>query len=404
MPRLIGPFHQLLSLANAPLSGPLSSDNLDIIENAGILVEGGNVVAVGNFNVLAKEASEIDEIARKAIGLPGFIDAHTHLIWGGSRERDFERRNSGMSYQEILDEGGGIFETVGMTRKATESELAAGLKSRAIRHLTAGVTTIEVKTGYGLNEEDELRMLRTIQAVQAELPVDLQSTFLGAHVCPKEFDRDEYLDFLATDLLPIIKSEGLSNRVDIFIEAEAFDASLARPYLAKAKALGFDITAHAGQFSPDGVAVAVEMGARSADHLETISAEEVRMLAKSKTAAVALPGASLGLGMPFTPCRKLLDAGASVVIATDWNPGSAPMGDLLTQSAVLATYEKLSAAEVFAGITYRAGNALNLTDRGRLIVDQVADIVAFEADDFREILYYQGSLRPFGVWKRGYQI
>jgi len=199
-------------------------------------------------------------------------------------------------------------------------------------------------------------------------------------------------------LLPQIRTEQLSQRVDIFVEQSAFGLAESRQFLQKAKALGFDLAVHADQFTAGSSTLAVELGALSADHLEASTEKEIHALAQSDTVAVVLPGASLGLGEPFAPARKLLDAGACVAIASDFNPGSAPMGDLLTQAAILATYQKLNTAEVLAGLTFRAAKALKLREIGRVEVGYTADLQGYACADFREILYQQGRLKPYGVW------
>jgi imidazolonepropionase len=217
---------------------------------------------------------------------------------------------------------------------------------------------------------------------------------------PKDFkgSQQEYLDHVVNELLPLIKKENLTNRIDIFIEESAFSADNAMVYINKAKRMGFDITVHADQFTPGGSVAAVVAGAVSADHLEASGEGEIRLLANSNTVAVTLPGASLGLGMPYAPARKLLNAGACFAIASDWNPGSAPMGDLLMQAAVMSAAEKLSGAEVFAGLTYRAATALKINNRGILAQGMLADMQAYPCTDYREILYYQGKMKPSKVW------
>jgi imidazolonepropionase len=246
-------------------------------------------------------------------------------------------------------------------------------------------------------------MLRAIAKANASMATDLISTCLAAHMFPKDFEgsKKEYLELMATELLPEIKKENLSHRVDAFIEEGAFSRADIAPYFDKAVSLGFNITVHADQFSVGGSEVAVKHKALSADHLEASTTKEINLLAKSDVIAVALPGASLGLGCNFTPARALLDAGASVAIASDHNPGSAPMGQLLTQAAILGAFEKLTTAEVFAGITFRAAAALGLKDRGLLAKGMVADIALFKTADHREILYHQGSLQPSIVVKKG---
>ncbi len=402
MSKLIGPFTQAITLQSAPEKGALGDDTLDIVKNAGILIKDEKIFEVGDFEALASQADEISEIGGDHVLVPGLIDCHTHLVWGGSRARDYTLRMSGESYEKILEQGGGIFDSVAKTRAAEASVLKVGLINRAERHLKDGVTTIEVKSGYGLDVENELKILEVIKEAKAEINADLIPTCLAAHVCPKEFeDKQKFLSYLENELLPQLLVKGLTNRVDIFVEPSAFPKEFAADYLQKAKNLGFDLTIHADQFHTGGSKIAVDLGASSADHLEASTETEIEMLGASETVAVALPGASMGLGMNFTPARKLLDAGASVAISTDWNPGSAPMGDLLVQASILGIYEKLSTAEIFAGITYRAAKALGLRDRGKIAAGMKADFIAFPVDDYKEILYNQGKIKPNMVWKNG---
>jgi imidazolonepropionase len=223
---------------------------------------------------------------------------------------------------------------------------------------------------------------------------------------PRDFDGSakDYLHLITTDLFPLLKSEGLSNRIDAFIEKTAFQGEDIIAYLRKAKEMGFDLTIHADQFTTSGSQIAVELGAQSADHLEASTAAEIELIAHSATVAVALPAASIGLGCGFTPARKLLDAGACLAIGSDWNPGSAPMGQLLTSASILATAEKLTNAELLSALTYRAAKALNLSDRGVLTKGMKADFSLFKTDNYQDITYYQGSLQPTAVWKNGQEV
>lgn len=405
MSTLIGPFKQILTLKNTPIKGALGDEKLGVVENGGVLCEGEKILEVGDFNSLSSKAKNISEIESDHILLPGFIDCHTHLVWGGTRARDYTLRMAGESYEKILEQGGGIFDSVSKTRLATKEELLGGLIKRANRHLNDGITTIEVKSGYGLDVENELKILEVVKEGNAQLQADLIPTCLAAHVCPKEFtDKKKFLQYVESELFPLLKSKQLTNRIDIFVEPSAFPIEMAKEYMQAAKNAGFALAIHADQFHTGGSQIAVELGAKSADHLEASTDKEVAILAKSNTVAVALPGASLGLGMQFTPARKLLDAGASLAISTDWNPGSGPMGDLLVQAAILGIYEKLSSAEIFAGITFRAANALGLEDRGRIVGGMKADLIAFPFNDYREILYNQGKVKPSMVWKNGKEV
>ncbi|WP_374465177.1 imidazolonepropionase [Chryseobacterium sp.] len=403
--KLIGPFRQVVTLADLPLRGKISDEQLEIIVDGGIIVDQNTILKVGNFETLKTEnpAIEIEQIEGDQVVLPAFVDSHTHICFGGNRANDFVMRNAGKTYLEIADSGGGIWSSVLHTRNASEGELLETLVERINFLIGLGITTIEVKSGYGLDVENELKMLRIIKKAQNETKATLVPTCLSAHLKPRDFEgsNPEYLDYIITEILPKVKEEGLANRVDIFIEKSAFQPEESKEFLLKAKELGFEITVHADQFTPGSSRIAVEVGAKSADHLEATIDEDIQFLAESDTVATALPGASLGLGEKFTPARKLLDAGAIVAIASDWNPGSAPMGNLITQASILATFQKLTTAEVLAGMTFRAAYALNLEDRGQLQAGKKADFVTFKTNNFQNILYNQGSLKAEKVYIDG---
>lgn len=401
-PLLIGPFTQLLPMTGLPLKGALKDEQLPIIENGGILVSDGKILKVGVFDELKSDDVDVHHIEGNHVCLPGFVDSHTHICFGGTRARDYAYRNAGKTYLEIAKAGGGIWDTVTQTRKTSQEELVEGIISRSQKHLKNGITTIEVKSGYGLSVDEELKMLRAIKQANGKVAATLVPTCLAAHMKPKDWNQDKaYLEQIISTLFPIIKAENLANRVDAFVEESAFSPEEIKPYFQKAKAMGFDITVHADQFTTGGSQVAVEFGAVSADHLEASTEKEIQLLAKSNTIATALPGASLGLGCSYTPARKILDAGGALSIASDHNPGSAPMGDLLTQASILGTFEKLSNTEVLTGITFRAAAALRLSDRGKLEAGAQADFVVFPTDNYQEITYHQGQLKPSEVWKKG---
>lgn len=403
--KLIGPFKQVVTLANLPLRGKISDEQLEIIVDGGIVVDQNTIRKVGNFETLKTEnpTIEIEQIEGEQIVLPAFVDSHTHICFGGNRANDFAMRNAGKTYLEIAESGGGIWSSVQHTRNASEEELLKTLGERINFLIDLGITTIEVKSGYGLDVENELKMLRIIKKAQNVTKATLVPTCLSAHLKPRDFDgsNPEYLQYIITEILPKVKEESLANRVDIFIEKSAFQPEESKEFLLKAKELGFEITVHADQFTPGSSRIAVEVGAKSADHLEATIDEDIQFLAESDTVATALPGASLGLGEKFTPARKLLDAGAIVAIASDWNPGSAPMGNLITQASILATFQKLTTAEVLAGMTFRAAYALNLEDRGQLEVGKKADFVTFKTNNFQNVLYNQGSLKAEQVYIDG---
>ncbi|MGG7551916.1 imidazolonepropionase [Chryseobacterium arthrosphaerae] len=406
--KLIGPFRQVVTLANLPLRGKLTDEQLEVIADGGIVVADNTIQKTGNFETLKTEnpGIEIETIEGDQVILPAFVDSHTHICFGGNRANDFAMRNAGKTYLEIAESGGGIWSSVQHTRNASEEELLETLLERIGFLVDLGITTIEVKSGYGLDVENELKMLRIIKKAQESTEATLVPTCLSAHLKPRDFEGSNpgYLDYILTEILPKVKEEDLAKRVDIFIEKSAFQPEESKEFLLKTKDLGFEITVHADQFTPGSSRIAVEVGAKSADHLEATIDEDIEFLAESDTVATALPGASLGLGEKFTPARKLLDAGAIVAIASDWNPGSAPMGNLITQASILATFQKLTTAEVLAGMTFRAAYALNLEDRGKLEPGKKADFVTFKTNNFQNVLYSQGSLKAEHVYINGNRI
>ncbi|MNK48705.1 Imidazolonepropionase [compost metagenome] len=406
--KLSGPFKQIVTLNHLPLKGKLNDESLEIISNGGILTENGKILEVNDFELLKQKFpnSEIDFIDNEQIVLPAFVDAHTHICFGGNRANDFAMRNAGKTYLEIAESGGGIWSSVQHTRKASEENLINGILERINVLLSQGITTIEIKSGYGLNVDEELKMLRAIKKAQTKTKATLIPTCLSAHLKPRDFEgsSEDYLNYIINEILPKVKEENLSNRVDIFIEKSAFQPEESKQFVLKAKDLGFQITVHADQFTAGSSRIAVEVGAKSADHLEATIDDDIEFLANSETVAIALPGASLGLGEPFSPARKILDKGGILAIATDWNPGSAPMGNLVTQASILATYQKLSTAEVLSAITFRSAFALDLHDRGILAEGKKADFITYETDNFQNILYHQGSLKPKNVYINGERI
>lgn len=414
--KLIGPFRQILTMRNLPKNGPISDDQLEIITDGGILVVGDLIERILTKDEFEKEVSHakfhgsgtiFHKINENAVAMPGMIDCHTHICYAGTRAEDYARRLAGETYLQIAKSGGGMLKTVRKTRNATPKVLFDSLFKRGLTHLNRGVTTCEVKSGYGLTVEAELKMLEVINQAKhsrALLP-DFIPTCLAAHTCPPEFsDPEEYLKVIMEELLPVVKEKGLSERVDIFIEESAFSPESAVKYLKYAKEMGFKAVIHGDQFSVGGSNVAAEVGALTVEHLETTTEEQLKKLKEANVIAVALPGASLGLGMDFAPARKMLDLGLCVAISSDWNPGSAPMGELLTSAALLGAYQKLTIAETLAGITVRGAAALELDDRGTLEPGKIADIIAFKCDKFQEIVYNQGALDPFLVYHRGKQI
>ena len=311
--KLSGPFSQVVTMSVIPLKGKVKDEQLQVLENAGILTENGEILKVGKYSDLKTEFpnAEWDEVEGKKVALPGFIDSHTHICFGGKRSKDFAMRLDGKTYLEIAESGGGILSTVTNTRKETEQDLVKSTLEKANHLFSNGITTLEIKSGYALNVEGELKMLRAINDVKSQIQADVFPTFLGAHMKPRDFDgtNSEYLELLVHEVLPVIQSEYLAKRVDIFTEQSAFTVDESRVYLQKVKEKGFEITIHADQFTPGGSRLAVEVGAVSADHLEFSGEEEIKLLANSDVVAVALPGAWVGYavytGSKTVGCRRL---------------------------------------------------------------------------------------------------
>jgi imidazolonepropionase len=396
MKKLIGPFTQILPLSGLPLKGALKDSQLQVITNGSVLVNNGFIVTIGSFDKLRKDhpSAEIEEITGNKVLLPGFVDCHTHICYEGSGADKFATRLQNKN-QTPIEANANIWDTVTQTRAASQDTLIQQLLQRIERHIANGVTTMEIKSGYGLSVQDELKQLRAIKSAAAKTKAQLVSTCLLQKM-PTDFESEQqdYLKLILEELLYEVKKDKLSNRVDIVIEKQAFNPEKAAFFLTKVKDMGFDITVHADQFTPGGSETAVNLGAISADHLEASKDRDIKYLANSNVIAVALPGASLGLGMGYAPARKILDAGISLAIASDWNPVSAPMGDLLMQASVLGIAEKLSTAEIFAGLTSRASQALKLRDCGVLSTGKRADLQIFPCGDYRDILYNMGAMKP----------
>ncbi|CRX38674.1 imidazolonepropionase [Estrella lausannensis] len=394
-PVLFGPFEELLTMDGLPASGPIKDSNLPIIKEGGLLVSNGKVVKAGLYSDLALHAASSYSFKSKTVALPAYIDAHTHMCFAGSRSQDFMMRLQGKTYSEIAREGGGILRSVKATRQASKEELMKLLLERLQQKLRDGIGTAEIKSGYGLDEATELKMLSVINEAKSLQPIKLIPTLLAAHTLPPEFDlRGAYLEWIVDELFPKVKDGNLTERVDIFCDDCAFTVKEASYFLFEAKAQGFTLTCHADQFSRGGALVAANLRALSADHLEASEEEDLLALKRSGTYPIVLPGASLGLGMPFARARKMLDLDLPLVIASDWNPGSAPSGDLVTQASILAVFEKLTVAETLAAITYRAASALKVAKRGILKPTWAADFVVYQANDHRDIIYRQGALKP----------
>lgn len=400
--QLLGPITQILTMDSLPSKGAISDGQLPVLEDQWIRFANGVITAIGSLDAIKQPRDEIHQLKGPHVCMPGLIDAHTHLCYAGNRAADFAARLSGMSYNSIAAMGGGILDTVRKTRQCPIQQLTDSLIERVKIVMQQGVTTCEIKTGYGLNYDDEMKMLEAIRRAGKEVPITLVPTCLAAHTKPPEYrDNKEYLNYIVHRVLKTVVDGDFCHRVDIFIDEHAFTPKEAKPYLNTAKNMGFKIVVHADQFTVGGSLLAAEVGAISADHLEMSGSPEFEALQRGNVIPIVLPGACMGLGLPFPACRAMLDAKLSLVIATDHNPGSAPMGNLLLQASVLAMSCKLTTAETLAAITARAARALDLNDRGVLKPGNRADLILFPTDDYRDILYAQGNILPSKILVSG---
>jgi imidazolonepropionase len=404
---------QLLTLAGGPQRGA-DLGRLGLIPDGSVVVKDGAIVAVGTTGEMAERYDPDQEIdASGCVVMPGFVDPHTHLVWAGDRAAEFERRLAGATYMEILAEGGGIMSTVRQTRATDHTGLVAQSRLRMRRMLNHGTTTAEVKTGYGLELETELRMLEAIFGLEAEGGVSLVPTFLGAHAIPAEFsDRPAaYVSLVCDEMLPRVrewwtrKAPGRALPfVDVFCEAGAFDLPQSRRILERAAELGFPLKIHADEFSGLGATrMAVDLGAVSADHLVHTPMEDIVALGRSETVAVALPATPFGLGEPdYTPARQILEANGLLAVATDLNPGTAWCESMQFVIALACRMMKLTPAQAIAAATINAAAAIRRSDQvGSLEPGRAADIVLLETPDYRHLGYRFGTNLVSRVIKGG---
>ncbi len=371
---------------SAPLRGSALGE-LDVLENAYVLCAGESIEAVGCMRDLAPLDGDVEEVdGRGLCAIPGLVDCHTHACFAGDRVEEFALRAAGASYEELHAAGGGIMSTVRATRAAGEQAVGDAVRRHRGWMLRAGTTTFESKSGYGLDRETELASLRAVKAAGG-VP-----TWLGAHAVPPEFDDgDAYLDFALADVLPVAAE--IAEAADVFLERGAFDAEQARRYLTACAEAGLALRLHGDQFTEQGaVPLAIELGARSIDHLEATGDEGVAALGESDVAAVLLPASALFLARPMPPGRALVDAGAIVALATDFNPGSAFCESLPLICSLAAMQLRLSPAEALAACTVNAAHVLGRADhRGRLAPGYDADVVLLGAPDWRYLAYHLGA-------------
>ena len=383
---------------------------LGMIKNGTVAIKEGKIFWIGKTEECPKEISlgrgghEIDATGK--VVMPGLIDAHTHLIFAGSRENEFEQRIQGLSYLDIAEKGGGILSTVEATRKASFDELFSLGKERLDRMLYKGVTTIEAKSGYGLSLNDEIKILKVMRALQEVHAVEIVPTFLGAHTLPKEFRnvRTRYIDLLTKEMIPRVAEERLAEFCDVFCEERAFTLEESKKILETGKDYGLRPKIHADQLSPGGGAeLAAEVGAFSADHLEHVSQKGIKKMAEKEVTAVLLPGASFFLAMKkFPPAREMIKQGVSVSLATDLNPGSSMTESLPLMMTMGCIMYKMVPREVIQGTTIHAARSMGREKEiGSLEVGKQADILLLAIPNYRYLPYHFGVDHVEAVIKKG---
>jgi imidazolonepropionase len=409
---LITGISELLTLRGSTARRGSSLSKLGIVKDGAVLVADGRIAAVGTRMDVearseAKKAEKVDVGGR--VALPGFVDSHTHLIHAASRAEEYELKIQGASYEEIARRGGGILNSVKKLRAATSEALKQRARVALEEFASYGTTTIEAKSGYGLDTASELKILALHKELGEEQPLDIVSTFLGAHVVPAEFrgkpdGAERYISVVLGKMLPEVTKEGLAEFCDVFCDRGAFTREQSKWILKEGKRHGLVPRIHAEQLSRTGAAqLAVELGAASCDHLERVNASDIRALAKSRTVATLLPGCDFHLGYKnYAPARKLIEAGAIVALATDYNPGTSPTVSMPMILSLACSQLRMTPAEAIAAATINGAYALQREKIvGSIEVGKQADLVVFEVEDYREIPYYFGENRCWMAVKSG---
>lgn len=382
-------------------------NKINIIENAYIAVKNGKILAIGvgdEFGNLCEDDTKIHD-AEGLLVTPGLIDSHTHLIHGGSRENEFSMKLNGVPYIEILNNGGGILSTVKATKEASEEELYKKAKKSLDRMLEFGVTTVEEKSGYGLELNTEIKQLEVARVLDKNHPVDLVHTFLGAHAVPEEYKENHkaYIDILVDVMMPKIKDMGLAEFCDVFCEEGVFTIEESEYILQKAKEIGYKLKIHADEIeSLGGAGLAAKLGCVSADHLMAASDEGIKMMAENNVVANILPATSFNLNKNYADCRKMIDMGAIVSLSSDYNPGSCPSENLQLVMQLGCLHLKMTPNEVLTAVTINAAYAIDRADKiGSIEVGKNADFVVFDARNVEYLMYHFGINHTKKVYKNG---
>jgi imidazolonepropionase len=401
---------QLLTMdhgSEEPIKGEAMKE-LPVIENGAVALLGRKVVAVGKQNELQSvEAEEKIDCDGKLV-TPGLVEPHTHLVFGGSREHEMALKQQGIPYLEILQRGGGILSTVKATRETSEADLIDKAKFHLERMMTYGITTMEAKSGYGLDDETEMKQLRVAKQLNEKTPMDVVSTFLGAHAIPEEYknDPDTFLD-LMVEMLPEIKEKQLAEFVDIFCETGVFSVEQSRRFLKKAKEAGFRVKIHADEIDPlGGAELAADVGAITGDHLVGASDMGIRQLAEKNVIAVLLPGTSFYLGKEtYARARDMIEAGVAVALSTDFNPGSSVTENLQFIMNLAALKLKMTPEEIWNAVTVNNAHAIDRGDEaGKIAIGRKADLVVWDAPNYLYIPYHYGVNHVHTVFKAGKKV
>lgn len=396
---------QLLTMESDRPKKGAEMRELTVLENAALAIKDGLIAWIGRDAEAAHlESAEVIDAEGRLV-TPGLVEPHTHLVFGGSREHEIPLKLQGVPYLEILRQGGGILSTVRATRNATKAALKAKAEKHLDRFLSYGVTTLEAKSGYGLNKETEIKQLEVVKELNETHPVDLVSTFLGAHAIPEEFQGQSgrYLQEMV-ELFPELKARGLAEFVDIFCETGVFSVAESRDFLEKAKQAGFGLKIHADEIDPlGGAELACDLGAATADHLVAISEEGIRRLAGSDTIAVLLPGTTFYLGKDvYAPARKLIDSGAAVALSTDFNPGSSVTENIQLIMSLAMLKQQMTPEEIWHAVTINAAFAIGRGEvAGQIRVGRAADLVIWDAPNYHYIPYHYGINHTYQVLKKG---
>ncbi len=400
---------QVLTLDGPPPRRGRAMNELGVIEDGAVLTHGGLIAAVGRTRSLESAARRLHARNIDCHGrvvMPGFVDCHTHLVFAGSRVEDFEKRIRGETYEQISREGSGIGHTAKLVRRATLDELVAQARAFLRQFAAHGTTTLEVKSGYGLDVAGELKILRAIARLQQSEPLELVPTLLAAHAVPKEFRRrrQAYVRRIIEELIPTVARARLAEFIDVFCDRGAFSVAECRQVLEAGKRAGLVPRVHAEQLSHSGASrLAIELGAASADHVDQVGARDVRALARSNVVAVLLPGSNFNLGLKeYPPARKLIDACAAVALATDFNPGTSPTLNMQFILSLACTQMRMTPAEAISAATVNAAYSLGRAGRvGSLAPGRQADLAIMDVDDYRKIPYFFARNHCVVTVKRG---